>query len=86
MKLIDRFIKEPDIKYELTKFDTLDKPINEILSIYPKTVETGRDAGKTKYYLKSFVPFSSGKEEVRSMWKAANRLLRRLSGSFGFTS
>ena len=64
-ELIDRIFKEPGIKYELTEFETLGKPIHEILSIYPKTVETGRDAGKTKYYLKSFVPFSSGKEEVQ---------------------
>lgn len=41
------------------------KPLHEILSIYPKTAATGRDAGKTKYYLKSFIPFSSGNEEVQ---------------------
>ncbi len=64
-ELIDRIFKEPGIKYELTEFETIGKPIHEILSIYQKTVETGRDAGKTKYYLKSFVPFSSGKEEVQ---------------------
>ncbi|MBU4186396.1 MAG: N-6 DNA methylase [Proteobacteria bacterium] len=64
-ELIDRIFKEPGIKYELTEFETLGKPIHEILSIYLKTVETGRDAGKTKYYLKSFVPFSSGKEEIQ---------------------
>ncbi len=64
-ELIDRIFKEPGIKYELTEFETLEKPVHKILSIYPKTVETGRDAGKTKYYLESFVPFSSGKEEVQ---------------------
>ncbi|MBL7212308.1 MAG: N-6 DNA methylase [Desulfobacteraceae bacterium] len=64
-ELIDRIFKEPGVKYELTEFETLGKPIHEILSIYPKTVETGRDAGKTKHYLKSFVPFSSGKEEAQ---------------------
>ena len=63
--LIERIFKEPGIKYELTEFETLRKPIHDILSIYPKTVEAGRDAGITKYYLKSFVPFSSGKEEVQ---------------------
>lgn len=63
--LIDRIFKQPGIKYELTEFETLGKPIHDILSIYPKTVETGRDAGKTKYYLKSLVPFSSGKEETQ---------------------
>jgi type I restriction enzyme M protein len=63
--LIDRIFKEPGIKYELTEFETLGKPIHEILSIYPKAVETGRDASKTKHYLKSIIPFSSGKEEVQ---------------------
>ena len=64
-ELIDRIFKEPGIKYELTEFETLGKPIHEILSIYPKIVDSGREAGKTKYYVKSVVPFSSGKEEVQ---------------------
>jgi len=64
-EIIDRIFKEPGIQYELTEFETLGKPIHEILDIHAKTVEIGRDAGKTKYYLKSFVPFSSGKEEAQ---------------------
>jgi type I restriction enzyme M protein len=48
--LIDRIFKEPGIKYELTEFETLRKPIHDILDIFSKTVETGRDAGKAKYY------------------------------------
>lgn len=64
-EIIGRIFKEPGIKYELTEFETLGKPIHNIISIYPKTVETGRDAGKTKYYLKSLIPFSSGNEEVQ---------------------
>jgi type I restriction enzyme M protein len=64
-EIIDRIFKEPGVKYELTEFESLAKPIHKILSIYPKTVSTGRDAGKTKYYLKSFIPFSSGNEEVQ---------------------
>jgi len=63
-EIIDRIFREPGIKYELTDFESLGKPIHEILTIYPKTAETGRDAGKTKYYLKSFIPFPSGNEEV----------------------
>lgn len=62
---IDRIFKEPGIKYELTEFETLGKPIQEIISIYPKTIESGRDAGKAKYFLKSLIPFSSGNEEVQ---------------------
>ncbi|MBC1218367.1 N-6 DNA methylase (plasmid) [Trichormus variabilis ARAD] len=64
-EIIDRIFKDPGTKYELTEFESLGKPIHEILSIYPKTAATGRDAGKTKYYLKSFIPFSSGNEEVQ---------------------
>ncbi|MBD2003610.1 MULTISPECIES: N-6 DNA methylase [Cyanophyceae] len=64
-EIIDRIFKDPSTKYELTEFESLGKPIHEILSIYPKTSTTGRDAGKTKYYLKSFIPFSSGNEEVQ---------------------
>jgi len=64
-ELIDRIIKEPGIKFELSEFGNLGKPIHDILAIYPKTVSTGKDAGKTKYYLKSFIPFASGQTEVQ---------------------
>lgn len=64
-EIIDRIFKEPGIKFELTEFENLGKPIHEILNIYPKVVTMGKDAGKTKYYLKSFIPFSSGNEEVQ---------------------
>ena len=64
-ELIDRIFKEPGIKFELTEFESLGKPIHDILSIYPKTTATGKDAGKTKYFLKSFIPFSTGNEEVQ---------------------
>ncbi|MCC5465768.1 N-6 DNA methylase [Pelosinus baikalensis] len=64
-EILDKIFKDPKTLYELTEFDTLGKPIHNIVNIYPRTSEFGRDAGKTKYYLKSFVPFSSGKEEVQ---------------------
>jgi type I restriction enzyme M protein len=64
-ELIDRIFKEPGIKFELTEFENLGKPIHDIITIYPKVVTTGKDAGKTKYYLKSFIPFSTGNEEVQ---------------------
>jgi len=64
-ELIDRIFKEPGIQYQLTEFERLGKPIHDIVDIYSKTIDTGRDAGKTKYYLKSIVPFSLGKEEVQ---------------------
>jgi len=64
-EVIDKIFKDPKTKYELTEFDNLGKKLHEIISIYPKTAESGRDAGKTKYFMESFVPFSSGKEEVQ---------------------
>ncbi len=64
-ELIDRVFKEPGIKYELTEFENLGKPIHDIITIYSKAVTTGKDAGRTKYYLKSFIPFSTGNEEVQ---------------------
>lgn len=64
-EVIDRIFKEPGVRYELTEFENLGKPIHEILDIQAKTVTTGKDAGKTKYYLKSFIPFSTGNKEVQ---------------------
>ena len=64
-EIIDKIFKDPTTKYELTEFDNLGKKLHEIITIFPKTSNSGRDAGKTKYYMKSFVPFSSGKEEVQ---------------------
>lgn len=64
-EIIERIFKDPATQYELAEFENLGKPIHELISIYPKVSESGRDAGKTKYFMKSFVPFSSGKEEVQ---------------------
>ena len=64
-ELIDRIFKEPGIKFELTEFENLGKPIHEIITIYPRVATTGKDAGKTKYFLRSFIPFSSGNDEVQ---------------------
>jgi len=64
-EIIERIFKDPSMLYELTEFETLGKPVHEIINIYPKVIESGREAGKTKYFMKSFVPFSSGKEEIQ---------------------
>jgi len=64
-EVIDRVFKDPKTKYELTEFDTLGKSIHEVLEIFPKIVDSGREAGKTKYFIKSLVPFASGKEEAQ---------------------
>lgn len=62
--MLDKIFKDPKTQYELTEFENLGKPIHEIIKIYPKVVESGRESGKTKYHVKSMIPFSSGKEEV----------------------
>ena len=64
-EVIDAIFKDPNTQYQLSEFDNLGKPIEEILNIYPKVGTSGKDAGKTKYYLKSFVPFMSGTEELQ---------------------
>lgn len=64
-EILEKIFKDPKTTYELNEFNTLGKPLHDIVSIYPKTVDSGRDAGKIKYYMKSFVPFSSGKGEVQ---------------------
>lgn len=64
-EIIEKIFKAPGVKYELTEFEALGKPIDQIIEIYPKVIASGREAGKTKYFLKSFVPFSSGNEEVQ---------------------
>lgn len=64
-EIIGRIFKDPATPYELTEFENIGKPIHDILTIYPKAAATGRETGKTKYYLKSFIPFSTGNEEVQ---------------------
>lgn len=63
--ILERIFKDPSTQYELTEFENLGKPIHEIVAISPKILTSGREAGKTKYFIKSFIPFSSGKEEVQ---------------------
>lgn len=64
-EIIERIFKDPSTQYELTEFGNLGKPIHELINIYPRVLVSGREAGKTKYFMKSFAPFSSGKEEVQ---------------------
>lgn len=46
-EVIDAIFKDPNTQYQLSEFDNLGKPVDKILTIYPKTVASGRDAGKT---------------------------------------
>lgn len=61
-EVIDRIFKSPGVQYDLTEFSNFGKPIHQVLSIYPKPATKGKDAGKTKYFLKSFVPSDGSKE------------------------
>ena len=85
-EIIDRIFKEPGIRFELTEFENLGKPIHDILSIYPKVATTGKDAGKTRYFVKSFIPFSTGNEEVQVYAEGENRRQRKSSGNSGSTN
>jgi type I restriction enzyme M protein len=64
-EILDKIFKDPSTKYKLTEFENLGKPIHQIITIYSKAAESGKDAGKTKYFLKSFIPFATGNEEVQ---------------------
>lgn len=64
-EIIAQIFKETKNKYDLSEFDNLGKPIHEILSIYPKTIISGRDTGQTKYFLNSIIPFYSGTKEIQ---------------------
>jgi len=64
-QLLDKIFKDPKTKYELAEFENLGRSIHKILQIEAKTVTSGRETGKTKYFVKSFVPFPSGKEEAQ---------------------
>lgn len=63
--ILEHIFKDPKTQYELTEFEHLGKPIHQIISIYPKVITFGKEAGKTKYFLKSFVTFPSGKGEAQ---------------------
>ena len=64
-QVLDLIFKDPQTRYSLSDFENLGKPVHEIVNIYPKTAESGRDAGKTKHFVKSFVPFASGTQEIQ---------------------
>ncbi|MCA0231883.1 MAG: N-6 DNA methylase [Bacteroidetes bacterium] len=63
-EVIDRVFKDPAVKYELTEFEGLGKPIHEMLTIYAKE-GTGRLTGKKIYFIKPLAPFHSDKDEIQ---------------------
>ena len=85
-EILERIFKDPSTQYELTEFENLGKPIHEIITITPKVIASGREAGKTKYFIKSFVSFSSGKEEVQVFSPDGKSNPKKLSASSGYIS
>ena len=64
-EILDLIFKDPATKFELTEFHDLGKPLHDIITIYPKVGQTGKQSGQVKYYLESFVPFPSGRTEAQ---------------------
>lgn len=62
--LIDKIFKDPSIRYELTEFDSMPIDYDKDFELIEKP-GTGRQTGKTIYYLKTLAPFHSEKEEVQ---------------------
>jgi len=63
-ELIDKIFKDPSVKYELSEFEGLGKPIHEMLNIVEKN-GTGKQTGKKIYFLKTLAPMHSEKEEIQ---------------------
>lgn len=62
--IIDIIFNDPSVKYELTEFDGLGKPISEMLNIYSRP-GVGKQTGKKVYYIKPLCKFHSEKEEFQ---------------------
>jgi len=77
-QVLDLIFRDPSVKHGLEEFKDLDKKPEEILSIFPKTVESGKAKGERRYYLKclkrgtDIQVFSEKKanpeEIVRQLW------------------
>lgn len=63
-EIIDKIFKDPGVKYELSEFEGLGKPIHEMLDIVEKN-GTGKQTGKKIYYIKTLAPMHSEKEEIQ---------------------
>lgn len=63
-QVIDKIFKDPAVKYELSEFEGLGKPIHEMINIYSKN-GTGKQTGKKLYFLKPLAPMYSEKEELQ---------------------
>ena len=53
-QVLDLIFKDSPSGYGLSDFADLRRPIHEILSIYPLSVQSGKAKGEVRYYLKCF--------------------------------
>ena len=63
-QVIDKIFKDPTVKYDLTEFEGLGKPIHEMLNIYAKD-GTGKQTGKKIYFIKPLAKLHSDKTEIQ---------------------
>lgn len=63
-QVIDKIFKDPSVKYDLTEFEGLGKPIHEMLNIYNRE-GTGKQIGKKLYFIKPLASLHSEKEEIQ---------------------
>lgn len=63
-QVIDKIFKDPTVKFDLSEFEGLGKPIHEMINIYSKN-GTGSQTGKKIYFLKPLAPMYSNKEEIQ---------------------
>ncbi|MBK8956067.1 MAG: N-6 DNA methylase [Saprospiraceae bacterium] len=63
-QVIDKIFKDPTVKYDLTEFESLGKPIHEMLNIYAKD-GTGKQTGKKLYFIKPLAKLHSDKTEIQ---------------------
>ena len=77
-EVLDLIFRDPAVKHGLEEFRDLGKTPDEILRIYPKTIDSGRYKGELRYHLKCFKRGddiqvlsrrkSSPEEIVRQLW------------------
>lgn len=63
-QVIDKIFKDPAVKFDLSEFEGLGKPIHEMINIYSKN-GTGKLTGKKLYFIKPLAPLHSAKEEIQ---------------------
>lgn len=62
-QVLDKIFKDPNVKYELSEFEGMGKPIHEMIQVIKKS-GTGKQTGKDLFYIKPLAPLHSGKEEI----------------------